>query len=229
MENIAKLAETYWVYLVPISIALLLFWFLQKSRERRMMIEEEFIRMSMRRERSKDSEKPSPVKQLLQRDDVSLRVLEEVYEEPRFSYRRDWDSPDALRLRSLESIQDELREFLRASIQGTDFPQINDRVLSLLDQIKREKEELQHKEPFNEIHDPEKSLLIDIFEEIDSSHTIAQQKTFQLANIIKIKHQDLLKLQAENAKAAIWTKWGTAGTVVFGILSLVLSILTIKT
>ena len=50
----------------------------------------------------------------------------------------------------------------------------------------------------------------------------------QLANIIKIKHQDMMKLQGENAKSAAWTKWGTAGTVFFGVLSIVLSIVTIK-
>ena len=234
MENIAKLAETYWVYLAPLSIGLLLLWFLKKSsssrqRLRWMMEREELMRMHALRNKGKDDDTPSPVKQLLQRDDVSLRVLEEVYELPRYLYRRDWGSPDSLRLRSLESIQEELRDYLRSSVQGTDFPQIRDRVLGLLDQIKREKDDLQHKEPFNDIHDPEKSLLIDIFEEIDPGHTIVRQKAFQLANIIKIKHQDLLKLQAENAKAATWTKWGTAGTVVFGVLSLILSILTIKT
>lgn len=119
-------------------------------------------------------------------------------------------------------------EIFSSSIQGETFPEIRDRILKLLDQIMKEKADLQHKEPFNDIHDPEKSLLIDIFEEIDPEKTLPRQKTFQLANIIKIKHQDILKLQAENAKAAIWTKWGTAGTVVFGILSLILSFLTIK-
>jgi len=183
---------------------------------------------SVLREHAKDVEKPSPIRLLLQRDDVTLRVLEEVYEHPRYGFYGDWGSPGSQRLSAPDGIQRELRECLRSSVQAADFAPVCDRILGLLDQIKKEKEPLQQKEPFNDLRDPEKSLLIDIFQEIDPTHTIARQKALQFANIIKIKHQDLLRLQVENAKAATWTRWGTAGTIVFGILSLVLSILTIK-
>jgi hypothetical protein len=54
-------------------------------------------------------------------------------------------------------------------------------------------------------------------------------KAQQLADIIKLKHQDIKKLQLENSKAAGWTRWGTVGTVSFGLLSLALSIYTIST
>lgn len=254
MGGIVNLVETYWLYLVPISIGLTLVWTLVWFlRERRvsdqlvrwkMMIDrEEMLRENEHWGQGNDDETPSPLKtpspitQLLQRDDVSLRVLEEVHELPRNTRRRDyWGSPDSPRLRLLVSIRNELRGHLRSSVQESDFPKIRDRVLGLLDQIKKEldqikkeKDDLRHKEPFNDIRDPEKSLLIDIFEEIDPSHTIVKQKAFQLANIIKLKYQDVQNLQAENAKAAIWTKWGAAGTVVFGVLSLILSMLTIMT
>lgn len=227
------LADKYWVYLVPVGITLALLWFLLQSRASsrrlRWMIErQEMLRINERSLAETKDDEPSPIQRLLQRDDVSLRVIEEVYPTPRRRYGRDWGSPDSLRLHSLDAIQSELRDFLRSCIQATDFPQIRDRVLGLLDQIKVEKADLEHKEPFNDIHDPEKSLLIDIFEELDPSKTIVRQKVFQLGNIIKMKHQDLLKLQADNAKAAAWTRWGTAGTVVFGVLSLVLSLMAIR-
>ena len=197
MDTSFRLLLDYWPYLAPLSIAvaLVLFYQVRHSSSRRvremLMEREEFLRMRMARDQGKESDATSPVRQLLQREDVSLRVLEEVYELPRYATQRHWGSPDSIRLRILESIQSELREFLRSAIQSAEFPQIRDRTLMLLDQITKEKESLQHKEPFNDIQDPEKSLLIDIFQEIEPGHTIARQKTHQLANIIKLKHQDI--------------------------------------
>jgi len=76
------------------------------------------------------------------------------------------------------------------------------------------------------LQEPEKSLLVDLLAEISQDKSIPRQKVLQLADIIKLKHQDLLKLQTENAKSAAWTRWGTYGTVFFGILSIVLSVYT---
>lgn len=75
----------------------------------------------------------------------------------------------------------------------------------------------------------ERSLLIDLIEEIDPAKEIPRQKAQQLADILKLKHQDIKKLQLENAKSAGWTRWGTVGTVSFGLISLALSIYTIFT
>lgn len=88
MEYVVNFVKAYGLYLVPISISILLVWFLQKNRMRRMMMERAYFDMHMLKERGKDHDAPSPIKQLLQRNDVSLRVIEEVYEEPRY-YRRD--------------------------------------------------------------------------------------------------------------------------------------------
>lgn len=97
-------------------------------------------------------------------------------------------------------------------------------MLRLLDELRNERHRLAQKEPFNDIRDPEKSLLIDIFSELPPNDAIVRQKAVQLSNIMKIKHEDISKLQEQNARAANWTRWGTAGTVFLGLLSLALSL-----
>jgi hypothetical protein len=232
LEPLRELAQSPWAWAMPALITIMLAFFLRSRRrptlrELERLTEQQFLRSRLLKDHGKD-EKPSALSQVLLRQDVTLRVLEEVYEPRGYAARRDWNSADAKRLHVLDSIQEEIKKLLRESVQNEGFPDIRDRLIQLLDQIKKERDILQNKEPFNDIQDPEKSLLIDIFFEIDSTHTVARQKAFQLANIIKLKHQDVLKLQAANAKAATWTKWGTAGTVVFGVLSIVLSVVTIK-
>jgi hypothetical protein len=178
------------------------------------------MRVRELRENSKSPDEPSPFQLLLGREDVTLRLLEEIYEVRRNPWMSDTNSPDARRLRSLDGIQSELRNYLRASVKSPEFAQTKERTLALLDKVAEEQRALQQKEPFNDISDPERSLLIDIMLEIDATRTIARQKALQLASIIKLKHQDLAKLQTENAKAAVWTKWGTAGTIFLAFFQL---------
>ncbi|HSD37190.1 MAG TPA: hypothetical protein VLC92_06755 [Rhodocyclaceae bacterium] len=174
---------------------------------------------------SQHDEEIQIISTLISRDDVTLRILEEISD---VKARAQSGSADAVRLRKLARIRYSLRKILKESVREEVFPALRDRVVFLLDEITKEADRLQSKEPFTDIQDPERSLLIDLFAEIDEEKTVVRQKALQLANIIKIKHQDILKLQSDNAKSATWTKWGTAGTVVFGILSIVLSVLTLK-
>ncbi|WP_162457143.1 hypothetical protein [Pseudoxanthomonas kalamensis] len=169
---------------------------------------------------------PKPIREVLKRDDVTLRLLEEVHEaDGRRYFRRSWhESPDAVRLTHLEEIEAELKQFLRDSVTSDDFTSVRDRVLRLLDELRTERQRLAQKEPFNDIRDPEKSLLIDIFNELPAGDAIVRQKAVQLSNIMKIKHEDIAELQKQNARAASWTRWGTAGTIFFGLLSLALSL-----
>ncbi|MGP9809007.1 hypothetical protein ACT3TQ_13240 [Halomonas sp. AOP12-C2-37] len=217
------------MYAVPVVITLaLIFVFVQikRSREMRMLIDRErYMRSRMRLEEPKE-DRPRPIQELLKRDDVTLRLLEEVHEsEGRRYFRRTWhDSPDAMRLTHLAEIELELKEFLRDSVAADDFTAVRDRVLRLLDELRTERQQLAQKEPFNDIRDPEKSLLIDIFNELPAEDAIVRQKAVQLSNIMKLKHEDIAELQKQNARAASWTRWGTAGTVVFGLLSLLLSL-----
>lgn len=220
--------ETFLTYLVPLLILFLLFFFLQAKRSRDirlLMAREENVRSRLIRE-DLPKDQPKPVKELLKRDDVTLRLLEEVHESPsrRFLYGGWSGSLDSLRLRKLDEIESDLKDFLRESVSSSDFTPIRDRTLVLLDELRTERHKLLQKEPFNDIQDPEKSLLIDIFNDLPSHNVVVRQKAVQLSNIIKLKHQDIAKLQEENARSAGWTKWGTAGTIFFGLLSLALSL-----
>lgn len=160
------------------------------------------------------------VKGLLTRDDVTLRVLEEIY-----AARRSF-SRESRRASSLLRIQRSLRIVLRDAVKADNFEQVRDRVLRLLDEAQKEIDVLQQRKPFEGLEDPEKSLLVDLVAEIPADKTIPKQKALQLADIIKIKHQDIRNLQIQNARAARWTRWGTFGTISFGVLSIILSIYT---
>lgn len=214
-------------YLVPVLISVILVIFIQAKRSRglrRYVVDEDFIRITKDREEAR-KEKLAPTIALLNRDDVTLRLLEEIYVAPN-GYRDDfWGrSPDALRANILSGLESLIRDALRNSVGNEDFSSYKDRLLKLLDEIRSERAKMDQKEPFNDIRDPEKSLLIDIFNELPEMNSVVRQKAVQLSNIVKIKHQDIAKLQEENARAASWTKWGTAGTLFFGLLSLALSL-----
>lgn len=167
------------------------------------------------------------LKHLITRDDVNLRVLEEVFATGRSRhFYLPTQNSDSRRASTLRQIQNALRIVLRDAIKSDDFEVLRDRVLRLIDDAQKEIDALQQRKPFDGLLEPEKSLLVDLIADIPQEKTIPRQKALQLADIIKLKHQDMLKLQTENAKSAAWTRWGTYGTIFFGILSIVLSIYT---
>lgn len=166
------------------------------------------------------------MKLLIGREDVTLRVLEEVFQTGRSRFFFLSQNGDSRRASSLRKIQDILRNVMSESVKSEDFPKIRDRVIKLIDEAQKEIELLQQRKPFDGLQEPEKSLLIDMLAEIPNEKPIPRQKALQLADIIKLKHQDMLKLQQDNAKSAAWTRWGTYGTIFFGILSIVLSVYT---
>lgn len=238
MGEILSFVGTYWLYTVPLIIGLILYRFIAASRRAfRPFYSIGSMQDLDRYERneliyhgvSHSKDRSSPIADLFEKEDFDLRIVEEVYQSEPSSpfYRRQWRTPETKRLHILEVIANDIRAHLRASVKSENFKAISGKALALLDQIRTEVEEIEAKEPFSEILDPEKSLIIDIFNGLDEGDVVIRQKTHQLANIIKIKHQDFLKLQADNVKAASWTKWGTSGTIFFGIISLVLSIITI--
>ena len=183
---------------------------------------------SVRYSYSEDESKPNGIEKLILRGEVELRILEEITEinHNRYVFIGRGKSEREM---VLEKIQRELREVLKNSIDNENFNEIKERVINLLDEIGKELIDIRQKIPFEGLDDPERSLLIDLVEEIDSSKEIPRQKAQQLADILKLKHQDIKKLQLENSKSASWTRWGTVGTVSFGLLSLALSIYTIYT
>lgn len=192
------------------------------------------VQLQARRQKLRESgsdEKEEPqfadhLKHLIRRDDTTLRVLEEVFSAGKTRYAYFGRNPDARRVSTLRQIQDSLRQSIKDSLQDDAFPTIRDRAIKLIDHSQREIDALQQRKPFEGLQEPEKSLLVDILAELPEERPIPRQKAIQLADIIKLKHQDILNLQAENAKSAAWTRWGTYGTIFFGVLSIVLSIYT---
>jgi len=166
------------------------------------------------------------LRQLIAREDITLRVLEEVLSTDRYRFYFLSENTDSRRAGALRQIQSSLRLALRDSIKSDDFATLRDRILCLIDEAQKEIHSLQQRKPFDGLQEPEKSLLVDLLGEIPQDKAIPRQKALQLADIIKLKHQDMLNLQTENAKSAAWTRWGTYGTIFFGILSIVLSIYT---
>lgn len=106
MDNL----ETLTMYAVPTFIGFLLivtFVLIKRSREMRMLIyREKYLRSRLRVEESKQ-DLPRPIRELLKREDVTLRLLEKVHESENYRYRhRLWHgSPDAMRLTHLEEIE----------------------------------------------------------------------------------------------------------------------------
>ncbi len=166
------------------------------------------------------------LRQLIAREDITLRVLEEVLSTDRYRIYFLSENTDSRRAGALRQIQSSLRLALRDAIKSEDFAALRDRILCLIDEAQAEIHSLQQRKPFDGLQEPEKSLLVDLLGEIPHDKATPRQKALQLADIIKLKHQDMLTLQAENAKSAAWTRWGTYGTIFFGILSIVLSIYT---
>lgn len=213
------------MYVLPvvISFMILAFIYFRKRSEiefSEMIRDSEFVR--------NDSEKNDNIEKLVVRGDIELRVLEEITEtdsQPFFYSGRGKPRRELI----LEKLQRALRKVLRGTVESENFTEIKVRVISLLDEISNELKEIRQKIPFDGLDDPERSLLIDLIEEIPTDKEIPQQKAQQLADIIKVKHQNIKKLQLENARSAGWTRWGTVGTVSFGLLSLALSIYTIYT
>ncbi|MBZ0335306.1 hypothetical protein [Marinobacter sp. AL4B] len=212
-------------YVLPVVITgvmTVFLWFRRKTE-----VEFREISRSISYLDDEKNKKNDNIEKLVMRGDVELRVLEEITDaSPRHYF---FGRGKSTREIKLERVKNDLREILRDSIESENFTEIKERILKLLDEIADNLHEIRQRVPFDGLEDPERSLLIDLIEEIEPSKEIPRQKAQQLADIIKLKHQDIKKLQLENSKAAGWTRWGTVGTVSFGLLSLALSIYTIST
>lgn len=203
-----------------IAVIIVSFLYMRKRAYRSIEDYEEILK------NKKDEKTDSNLEKLVLRGDVDLRLLEEITEadrNPYFYYLRGKSKREIV----LHKITLELRSLLRKSVDAKNFTEIQERIIELLDKISSDLKEIGQKKPFDCLDEPERSLLIDIVEEIPNERHIPLQKVHQLADVIKVKHQDIKRLQLENSKSASWTRWGTIGTVSFGLLSLALSIYTI--
>ena len=173
---------------------------------------------------SKDRNQIEDKIELLIRDEsTTIELLEEIWE-----VKRPWFSDGNRRILKLHQIAEALRNIMRKNIGKDEFSVIKNKAMSLIQEAQEKIRAANECQPFDGLGEPEKSLLIDLLEVMPDDKPIPRQKAIQLANIIKLKHQDMLQLQQDNAKASAWTKWGTAGTVFLGILSIILSIYLTK-
>ncbi|SMM97711.1 hypothetical protein SPONL_1170 [uncultured Candidatus Thioglobus sp.] len=212
---------------LPLVILLAMAVFFWRQRQQNFVFRDRMHHMRMIDE-YEDEDEDDSIEKLVTTKDIELRVLEEVTKEGSRQYFYESHRRPSREIK-LEKIQKKLRKTLTNAISADNFDEIKERVIKLLDESVSELNAIQQKIPFEGLDDPERSLLIDILEEIDSTKEIPRQKTEQLAVIIKIKNRDIEKLQLQNSTSVSWTRWGTVGTVSFGILSLVLSIYTIYT
>lgn len=155
-------------------------------------------------------------------EDVDIRLLMELYESEGRSYYRFPKQPKKIYV--LRELQADLRKILKEVIKSKEHYGLKDKILGFIDEAETKATALLEKKPFDDLGDPEKSLLIDILEELPKDKAMPKQKLLQMAEIIKNKYQNIEKLQLENQKSAAWTRWGAFGTLIFGILSLVLSL-----
>lgn len=210
--------------LVPVAIVLSLATFLYFRRQYELSISRYSILEKEPEEQHNREEANQAISILVQRGDVELRVLEEIVEidRPRSLFFFGGRSRKEL---ALDAIKRQLRALLKSSVgDESGFEEIKVRVLSLLDEINRQLTDLHRKAPFEGLEDPERSLLIDLLEEVPEERELQRQKAYQLADILKAKHQDIKNLQLQNTKSANWTRWGTVGTISFGFLSFGLSL-----
>jgi hypothetical protein len=160
-----------------------------------------------------------------QNEDVDLRLLIELYE----GENRRYGPPRQPRtIYVLRDLQSDLRAMLKEIVKTKEHYALKAKIMPLIDEAESKVKSLLEKKPFDDLGDPEKSLLIDILEELPKDKAMPKQKLIQMAEIIKNKYQNIERLQEENQKSASWTRWGAVGTIFFGILSLVLSIYSLK-
>lgn len=154
-------------------------------------------------------------------EDVDMRLLIEMYEVETRKYCG--FKPQPQKIVVLRDIQEDLRRILKEIVKSKEHYNLKDKILSFIEDAENRIISLLEKKPFDDLGDPEKSLFIDILEELPKDKAMPKQKLLQIAEIIKNKYQNIEKLQVENQKSAAWTRWGAFGTLIFGILSLILS------
>lgn len=203
---------------LPVVVTLVFFLF-SVIGKKFFVRKEESIFLTTEPESKERDQVEEKIEILIKDDSTTIELLEEIWE-----LKRSWFFEGNVRTLKLRQIIDVLRRIMRKNIGKDDFSLVKEKAMSLI-QVAQERVRIANeRQPFDGLGEPEKSLLIDILETVPEDQPIPRQKTIQLANIIKLKHQDMLQLQQDNAKSSAWTKWGTAGTVFFGILSIVLSV-----
>ena len=225
MENLYNFLISQLSSILPAIIAISLAFFTTFGKK--LLDEKIELKYSIEKDDFKEREElDKQLETLIQDEETNLELLEEIWVVKKLWFF-DLDRSGE-RVYKLSQIQDSLRNIIRSAIGSDSFSVVRSKSMKLIQEAQSEIDALQELKPFDGLGEPEKSLLVDLLEELPENKPIPKQKALQLADIIKIKHQETLKLQRENAKSSAWTKWGTAGTVFFGILSIVLSIYLTK-
>lgn len=160
---------------------------------------------------------------LIKDENTTIELLEEIWEA-----KRSWFFDGNRRTLKLHQITEALRSIMRKNIGNDEFSVIKIKAMSLIQEAQEKIRAANERQPFDGLSEPEKSLLIDLLEVMPDDKPIPRQKTIQLANIIKLKHQDMLQLQQDNAKSSHGQNGEQQEQYFFGILSIVLSIYLTK-
>ena len=105
-------------------------------------------------------------------------------------------------------------------------------VISGLEALLAANEERLRKEkvrlPFSETPLPERQLLEDILELTSADKDLVRSKLTELAKAVKIRQETIEKLANEGHQSVVLARWGVAGTIVFSLVSILISILAMK-
>lgn len=80
--------------------------------------------------------------------------------------------------------------------------------------------------PFYGAPEPERGVLEDVLELTSADRTIVAEKLMRLAELIQTRHETIRALGEEKGQARKLAWWGLAGTVLFGVVSVILTFWT---
>lgn len=152
---------------------------------------------------------------------VEFRLIQELYES---EYFFNPSLPiESKKIFILNEVIYDLKCMLKKLIKTKEDYSLKDKIFNLIDEAEKRYNSLMEKEPFEGLEDPERSLFIDVLEIIPAEENVYRQKLIQVADIVKLKHQDIKKLQVENNKSSDMSRFGFYSSIFFGIISIALS------
>jgi hypothetical protein len=174
------------------------------SRERDDKIEKEFIK-AMQEGLKKEIA-------------FSERYILQIYEA---IIQPDYTGPD-----SYDKITSLLKKFLLYLSSGEKTEKISDELIKEWSQIISEYiGKFEKESPYSDLTDAERSILIDMHNFAENNdHEAIKRKISEIARIIRVRTSDMNQMAESNKRANLYAKIGIVLTILFGIISLVLTL-----
>jgi hypothetical protein len=182
-----------------------------------------YLRYARRRRRERDATFGSTLRNGVLNG--SIRTMHDV----EAFYSAFYDSPQ-LQIRDQEVIGLALRRVLMTpSHPGTpDSKEHIDRLLptvrDLIAEHDKQMQEVRRELPFAGTPSPERELLQDVVALAGGDHALIDSKLGELGKAVRIRQETIDRLSDEKGQSLRWAKWGTIGTVVFSLASILLAI-----